>query len=160
MKAAAVILGVALVASAGWLVVPRLLRSAPPGGAKPQSALFGAPLKRSQPLEPPQTREEEVRRRFTRERLPLFRYIQEQYGSVVTGIAEGEELDTLEITLARGDAETLQRVMTGALIPYGREYGFRYVRFYIPSPPGSPDPRTLIAEASCNDEGRWTLFPK
>ncbi len=160
MKLAGVVLGLVLVGVAGWYLIPGFLHRTPQATHGSLPAPGGTLPERAHPLEPPETREEEVRRRFTQERQPLFRFMRERFGSIIVGCAEGEDVDTLDVTLTRNDADTLQTVMTGVVLPYGREYGFRHVRFYIPSPPSSPDPRTLIAEAALSEQGRWTLFPK
>lgn len=160
MKAAAAVLGVLVVVAAGWMVVPLLLRHPPRAGATGPTGPMAAPPARSRPLEAPRTREEEIRRRFTQEREPFFRFLRERCPSTVSAFEEGEQIDTLDLTLAGEGADVLQAVMDQVVIPYGREYGFRHVRFFVPSPPGSPDPRKLIAEASCSDDGKWALFPR
>ncbi len=101
-----------------------------------------------------------MREELGRRRLPFYRFLRENYSGTVEHFGVTDALDTLDLVVNRSDDATLQGLLSNAVGPNAKEYGFTRVRFYVPNPPGSADPTTLIAEASYDGAGRWNTFKK
>jgi len=169
MKALAVAVGVTLVLLAALVAAPRFLAgpSGPSGSRSADAAdVYGedagplAPPRPDRPIDAPLTREELARAELNRKRLPFYRFLRERFGDLIQHFAVTDEPDTLDVVLSRADDDALQTVLQQAVGPSARQYGFRHVRFHIMNPPGEAEPLALIAEASCDESGRWTTFRK
>lgn len=136
-------------------------RHKPPSTAQPTSSseLAEAPQP-DRPLYAPRTREEEVREKLAKERLPYFRYLRRNYAGIIEQFAVRERLDTLDLVIARDDDETLRALIQSAVAPSAELYGFRKVRFFVRKSEPSVEPLLLIAEATLGDGGQWNTFRK
>jgi len=163
VKLLAALLGFAIVGIAAVLLYPRLIAprepSRLPRSTGDRTEVTEAP-KPGKALESPRPREEEVREEFSRRRLPFYRFLRANYGKVVEHFGVTQGLDTLDLVVNRTDEETLRTIISMAVGPSAKEYGFRKVRFLAPNPPGSVDPLTLVAESTVDDTGHWNTFKK
>ncbi len=168
MKALGVLVGLAIVAAAGFLLWPRLNPSHAPAAPAVRSPLEpGTGTSRSteaprpdRPLEAPLNREEELRQQFSEKRIPFYRFLRKNYADVIDRFAVTEDLDALDVVVHKTDDDTLRYVVENAVGPNAKEYGFRKVRFYVANPRGSVEPVTLIAESTVDGTGRWNTFRK
>lgn len=168
MKAAGALAGLLIAALAAYLIFVR--KPATPatthnGSSQSASAgsdtiqPFGGP-KPDRPLNTPQTKEEEVREEYARRRLPYYKFLKDNYSDIVKNFAVTENLDTLDLEVTKTDDETLANIISNAVSPTAKQYGFRKVRFYVPNPSNSVQPVTLVAESTYDDAGRWNTFKK
>ena len=164
MKVSGAIAGLLIVGVVGFLLYPRIAGPAAPpanartGASAPESN--GQPPSPNRPLDAPRTAEEDVREDYSRKRLPFFRFLRENYGQVIQRFAVTESIDTLDLQVTVTDDESLRRIVSEAVSPTAKQYGFRKVRLFVANPPGNPDPVALIAESTFDDAGRWNTFRK
>jgi hypothetical protein len=154
MKAVAVIAGMLFAAGIAALVIPRLNRAPSQTVARADEHRSGLPEKQ---IETPRSREEELREDLSEKRLPFFRELRKQYGDSIQFAVLGDP-DTLDVVMEKADSESVQSLVSNAISPSGRRYGFRRVKFYTRNPRGSVDPLELKAEASYDEAGHWNLF--
>ena len=128
-------------------------------GSLDSSASSGPP-KPDRPINAPLTREEEIRQEFSRKRLPFYKFLRDNYSELIKNFAVTESVDTLDLEVTKSDSETLANIISNAVSPTAKQYGFRKVRFYVPNPPNSVQPVTLVAESTYDDAGRWNTFMK
>jgi hypothetical protein len=168
MKAAGAIAGLLIAAVAAYFVFGR--KPAAPGNTlsgTSQTAFSSSDSsggssipKPDRPLNAPLTKEEETREEFARKRLPFYKFLRDNYSQIIKNFAVTDSLDTLDVEVTKSDDETLANIISNAVSPTAKQYGFRKVRFYVPNPPNSPQPVTLIAESTYDDAGRWNTFKK
>src|SRR2546423_512447 len=152
MKVLAVLLGFGAVGAAAYF----LLRPAAPGSAasrpttaqappgfESSPARSSAPPTLDKPILAPLSQEEEIREAMGRKRIPYYKFLRNNYSEVVRHFAVTDNLDTLDLEVARSDNAMLQTILSNAVAPYARQYGFRKVRFYTANPPRSVQPVTL-----------------
>ena len=64
------------------------------------------------------------------------------------------------MVVKKGDTQTLTNLVSAAIAPTAKSYGFRRVRFFTRNAPTSVDPLTVVAEASDDGSGQWHTFLK
>lgn len=172
MKAAGILIGIVVAGVGAFLLIPRLgqRHESPAGRVNPPDAIHAesrgpsaSTWKAPQPdnsLRAPVSKEEELRQQFSEKRIPFYRFLRENYSSVVQSFAVTEDLDTLDLVVKRTDSDTLQMLVTNAVGPNAKEYGFRKVRFFATNRVGAVNPVTLIAESTYDGASRWTTFQK
>lgn len=164
MKIMAVMLGLAVVALIAWFLLPYALpehsRRAPDPAARQDDRRTTEALRPDSRLEAPLSPEEQRRQELSEKRLPFYRYLRQNFSQFIERFAVTENLDTLDLVVTRDEDEMLNGLVREAVSPQAREYGFRRVRFYVRTAPGSSDPYRLVAESSCDDTGRWITFRK
>jgi hypothetical protein len=168
MKVAGAIAGLLIASMVAWFVFGH--KSAPSSNlsagtqeradAKQDSSFSTAIPKPDRPLNAPQTKEEQVREEFARKRLPFYKFLRDNYSAVIRNFAITESIDTLDLEVTKSDSDTLSNIISNAVSPTAKEYGFRKVRFYVANPPNSVQPVTLVAESTYDDAGRWNTFMK
>ena len=164
MKVVAALLGIAVVAGIGFVLIPRGARgpgqTAVASGIEPEAVRTArqGPVVPGRQIEAPLSKEEEVRLELSDKRLPFFRNLRERFADTVQHFGVTGDPDTLDLVVEKADNETLQYLITQAVSPTGRQYGFRRVRFFTRNPVGSVEPLNLVAESSYNDAGRWDTF--
>ena len=166
MKVLAVLLGFGVVGAVAYF----LLRPASPSvkfpaaqtapGFESGPARSAAPPTLDKPIQAPLSQEEEVREAMGRKRIPYYKFLRDNYSELVRHFAVTDNLDTLDLEVARADNGTLQTILSNAVAPYARQYGFRKVRFYTANPPRSVQPVTLVAESADDGSGHWNTFLK
>ena len=62
------------------------------------------------------------------------------------------------VVVEKADTESITSLVSNAISPTARRFGFRRVKFYTRNPPGSVEPLDLKAEASYDDAGHWNTF--
>jgi hypothetical protein len=154
VKIVAAILGVLVVGGITAFLIPRLSRSPSRPVAHADGGGFALPDKQ---IEAPRGREEQLKEELTEKRLPFFRELRQQYGDSIEFRVLGDP-DTLDIVVEKADTESLQSLVSNAISPSARRFGFRRVKFYTRNPRGSVEPIELRAEASYDDAGHWNLF--
>jgi hypothetical protein len=108
----------------------------------------------------PLSREEKLRDELNAKRLPLYRYLRQNYGDLIERFSVLEDYDTLDLVVKQADEKTLTALVQQAIAPSAKEYGFRRVRFYTRNAPNAVDPFTVVAESSEDGSGRWNTFMK
>ena len=169
MKAAGAIAGLLIAAFAAYMIFVRKppLPTAPsPGSSQPApstpdgSQTIGGP-RPDRPLNAPLPKDEETREEFARRRLPYYKFLKDNYSGLIKSFAVTENLDTLDLEVAKSDDETLRTIISYAVSPTAKQYGFRKVRFYVPNSPNSVQPVTLVAESTFDEAaGKWNTFQK
>jgi len=127
--------------------------------ASATSADAGAP-RPEQPLSAPLSREAQLRQDLSRKRIPYFRFLHDNFGDTIEHFSVLDDLDTLDLYVSRSDNKTLMDVVQRAVAPRASEYGFRRVRFYVPNPATAATPFAIVAEATDDGSGRWSIFQK
>jgi hypothetical protein len=130
-----------------------------PPVASPATGRQAAPAPQT-PISAPLSKEEQLREDLGRQRLPFYRALRENYGSIIERFSVLQDFDTLDLVVSRADEATLMALVQRAIAPTAREYGFRRVRFYTRNPPTAVDPFTVVAESSEDGSGRWNTFMK
>lgn len=168
MKAAAgflgALVGLLIVCGLGYLLLRKPAAGTASAGTAtsagaPPLAPGGSPHP-AQPIAPPVSREEQLRQDLERKRIPYFHFLVTNFGSVIVRPAVLEDYDTLDLIVNRSDDATVSMLVTQAVAPSAKDYGFSRVRFYTPNPPGSVQPYTVFAEATDDGTGHWTVFKK
>ena len=163
MKIAGVLAGLAITALVVYFVFMRPKTAGAPAGNSP---LFGGsvdtstPPKPGRPMESPLTRQEEIRQEFSQKRLPYYKFLNDNFSDVIVHFGVTESIDTLDVQIAKDDDAIMKRVVSEAVGPSAKEYGFRKVRFYVANPKTSVTPVTLIAESALDGSGNWNTFKK
>jgi len=165
MKIAGVLAGLAVAAAAVYFV---FIRKPLPASTSNNSSGYGAAgstdpgaiPKPNQPLESPRSREEETRQEFSRKRLPFYKFLRDNFADVIQRFAVTESIDTLDVQVAKDDDKILHRIISEAVGPGAKEYGFRKVRFYVANAKTAVQPVTLIAESALDESGQWNTFKK
>src|SRR5262249_4708691 len=148
MKAAGALVGLLIAGFAAYFIFahkPASKSNAADGSFQTSStsseggASFGGP-KPDRPLTAPHTDAEEKREEYARRRLPYYKYLRENWSELIKNFAVTEDLDTLDLEVNKTDSETLSRIVSEAVSPTAKQYGFRKVRFYVPNPTNSVQP--------------------
>ena len=164
MKIAGVLAGLIITAAVVYFLFlkPKTATGAAPSSNSIASDTSGdgfAP-KPNQPIESPRTKQDEIRQEFSQKRLPFYRFLRNNFADAIIHFGVTESIDTLDVQIAKDDDAIMKRVVSEAVGPSAKEYGFRKVRFYVANPKGSVQPVTLIAESALDDSGNWNTFKK
>jgi hypothetical protein len=164
---AGLLVGLLLVGAAGMWLAPRLrpatqTLAAPAGVVPDRSSGMPAPATRdpATPLRTPRSEDQRLRDAVTRQRIPFYRFLHDQFADSIEHAAEMTDVETIDLVVRKADNETILHIVQQALAPRARQYGFERARFYVRNPRGSADPYTVVAEASHDGSGRWNTFWK
>ena len=166
MKALGAIVGILVVGIVGaLLLIPRFrseARSVPPSATRESEPEFDGnrPPMPARSVELPTTPAQKVREDLTRERLPFFQHLRNNYGKQISSFGVTDTIDTLDIVVTDPDTNMIQSLIGQAISPTADRYGFRKVRVYIANPPGALEPLKLVAESTYDGAGRWNTFLK
>lgn len=149
--------GVLLAVAAGWVLGPRLLPGA--GRTSQEPARPSAPGLEA-PVPVPIEAAERERQRLSEQRVPFYRELRAKWSHAIERFAVLDEQDTLLVVVTRSDDDAVRALVEQAIAPSARQYGFRRARLMTADPVSGAEPYRLIAEASCDDTGRWTVYPR
>lgn len=112
-------------------------------------------------LAPPISKEQQEIAEYERQRAPLYTFLREKCGLlVVDGQPALDDRATLSLYCTRSDSTIVTDVLTQIVKPYVYSYGFRHVRFYLPTPRGQVERWHLAAEAQAVGPHSWQAFEK
>jgi hypothetical protein len=158
---AGVIVGLSIVVFAALYVIPKL-QSKPgsPGSGTPTSTTGGGSGLSGGRIETPASDTERMKKEIDRKRIPFFRMIHDNHSDKIVRASVLDDIDTLDLVVKKGDADSVQWIVQNAVGPTAREYGFERVRFYVANPLSKTEPYSIVAESSWDGSTRWNTFLK
>jgi hypothetical protein len=155
-----------------WLAAPRLLSSrnadAAPRGTR-MTETSADPISPSSSrnnstqdsaITSPRTPEEREYEDLEAKRAPFYTWVRQNFSYVSALRPAQEDQATLEIYSRADDPRVVTTLLHDAVAPYGKRYGFRRVRYFLPNSPGSVDRYRLDSESTPDASGVWNTFRK
>jgi hypothetical protein len=168
-----VAIGTALVVF--WLLAPRLLSSREADAAPREtrtadasdsstSSSDSSTSSRSgstdSTITPPLNPEDREYEAVEKQRAPFYTWVRQNFAAVTAIRPDPGDQATLQIYIAQNDPQIVTALVHDVVAPYGKRYGFRRARFFLPNPPGNVDRYRLDSESTPDSGGVWNTFRK
>src|SRR2546422_1605783 len=113
MKVLAVLLGFGVVGAVAYFLLRPASPSVKPPAAQTSPGFESGPARSTapptldKPIQAPLSQEDEVREAMGRKRIPYYKFLRDNYSEVVRHFVVTDNLDTLDLEIARADNDTL-----------------------------------------------------